>query len=682
MDSQTEEDTSAGACEVQESMEELEAWPDVAPLGEDWTPPRFPIWVLPSRMREMVLALAKAHAVPVDLPAMVALGAVATLTARGVSGQPKPDWIAPANLYVAVVAGVGEAKTPVFNALMGPLYALEADYRERRAHDLNLAKATKAAADKAVQRAQDRLAKGQGTIADLASAVLAADAVKVPNELRLVTNEPTPEALIQLCDRTGGTVAVVSDEGGEIFQLMSRYVMGNKSNLGVYLKGYDAQAYRSDRVGRDEIIIDRLTLTVALTLQPSVLIEIADDRANRDRGLVGRFLIVQPESHVGYRPSYRPSVPDAVSTNWESLLRDIAGRALDRSEPVVLSLSPEAERFFNNWFSFVETRLRPDTGDLRYCVDWANKAQGHVLRLAAVLHVAQGMPDPRLPARVQVSGLPDTTISFNMMYAACTLWEYCAEHAIHLFDQMGARPETQVAKKVLRWLERNAVKDFSQRDAFQAVKGGIVESVDDLAAGLRVLEQHGYIRPEPTSAHSGPGRNPGPRFAVHPNTGGIGGTRTTLTSGAEGTEGLVLYRDNSIYNAPSHCRLPRSASTPNTPNIPPEHYVFCVICHSYAAPARQLPEDGSWVGSCCAMRYVDTSDGPVPVDERGRCLICGTCDPLVGLDEVCRRTLDQLAVLAGGPERLCGKYAPCTVCGAALLPHDWWKHAECTPGGK
>jgi hypothetical protein len=107
-----------------------------------------------------------------------------------------------------------------------------------------------------------------------------------------------------------------------------------------------------------------------------------------------------------------------------------------------------------------------------------------------------------------------------------------------------------------------------------------------------------------------------------------------------------------------------------------------VICHSYAAPARQLPEDGSWVGSCCAMRYVDTSDGPVPVDERGRCLICGTCDPLVGLDEVCRRTLDQLAVLAGGPERLCGKYAPCTVCGAALLPHDWWKHAECTPGGK
>jgi hypothetical protein len=681
MDSQTEEDTSAGACEVQESMEELEAWPDVAPLGEDWTPPRFPIWVLPSRMREMVLALAKAHAVPVDLPAMVALGAVATLTARGVSVQPKPDWIAPANLYVAVVAGVGEAKTPVFNALMSPLYALEADYRERQAHDLNVAKATKAAADKAVQRAQDRLAKGQGTIADLASAVLAADAVKVPNELRLVTNEPTPEALIQLCDRTGGTVAVVSDEGGEIFQLMSRYVMGNKSNLGVYLKGYDAQAYRSDRVGRDETIIDRLTLTVALTLQPSVLIEIADDRANRDRGLVGRFLIVQPESHVGYRPSYRPSVPDAVSTNWESLLRDIAGRVLDRSEPVVLSLSPEAERFFNNWFSFIETRLRPDTGDLRYCVDWANKAQGHVLRLAAVLHVAQGMPDVRLPARVQVSGLPDTTISFNTMYAACTLWEYCAEHAIHLFDEMGARPETQVAKKVLGWLERNAVKDFSQRDVFQAVKGGIVVSVDDLAAGLRVLEQHGCIRPEPALAHSGPGKPPGPRFAVHPNIGGIGGTRTTLTPGAEGAEGLVLYRDNSIYNssnAPPHCRLPRSASTPNTPNIPPDHYVFCVICHSYAAPARQLPEDGSWVGSCCAMRYVDTPDGPVPVDERGRCLICGTCDPLVGMDEVCRRTLDQLAVLAGGPEILCDTYAPCIVCGAALLPHGWWKHADCT----
>jgi hypothetical protein len=674
---------SDGVYESQESPHGLEAWPDVVPLSADWTPPRFPIWVLPSRMREMVQALAEAHAVPVDLPALVALGAVATLTARGVSVQPKPDWVAPANLYVAVVAGVGEAKTPVFNALMGPLYTLESEYRERQAHDLNVAKATKAAAEKAVQRVQDRFAKGQATVADLASAVLAADAVKVPNELRLVTNEPTPEALIQLCDRTGGTVAVVSDEGGEIFQLMSRYVMGGKSNLGAYLKGYDAQPYRSDRVGRDEIIIDRLTLTVALTLQPSVLIEIADDRANRNRGLIGRFLIVQPESHVGYRPSYRPSVPDAVSTNWESLLRDIAGRVLDRSEPVVLSLSPEAERFFNNWFSFIETRLRPDTGDLRYCVDWANKAQGHVLRVAAILHVAQGTPDVGLPAHLQSGGLPNTAISFNTMYAACTLWEYCAEHAINLFDEMGAKPETKVAKKVLRWLVRNRIRDFSQRDAFQAVKGGVVAQIDDLTAGLSVLEEHGYIHPEPAPAHSGPGKPPGPRFAVHPNIGGIGGTSDMRTPGAGGAEGLVLHRDNSIYNstnAPPHCRLPRSGSTPNTPNIPPEHYVFCVICHSYAAPARQLPEDGSWVGSCCAMRYVDTPVGPVPVDERGRCLICGACDPLVGLDEVCRHTLDQLAVLAGSPEKLCGMYAPCTVCGTALLLHDWWKHADCAKG--
>ena len=83
-----------------------------------------------------------------------------------------------------------------------------------------------------------------------------------------------------------------------------------------------------------------------------------------------------------------------------------------------------------------------------------------------------------------------------------------AERAIHLFDEMGARPETQVAKKVLGWLERNAVKDFSQRDVFQAVKGGIVVSVDDLAAGLSVLEQHGYIRPEQSAARSGPGKPP------------------------------------------------------------------------------------------------------------------------------------------------------------------------------
>jgi hypothetical protein len=597
-----------------------------------------------------------------------------------VSVQPKPDWIAPANLYVAVVAPVGEAKTPVFNALMGPLYTLESDYRERQASAMNLAKAQKAAAVKAVQQAQDRLAKGRGSLVDLSSAVQAADAVKVPNELRLVTNEPTPEALIQLCDRTGGTVAVVSDEGGEIFQLMSRYVIGGKSNLGVYLKGFDAQAYRSDRVGRDEIIIDRLTLTVVLTLQPAVLIDIADDRANRDRGLLGRFLMVQPESHVGYRPSYRPSVPETVSASWEALLGNIARQLLDRSEPFVLELSPEANEFFNSWFSSIETRLRPDTGDLRYCVDWANKAQGHVLRLAAILHVAQGTPDAELPARLQQGGLPRPTISFNTMYAACMLWEYCAQHSIHLFDEMGARPETQIAKKVLRWLERNGIKDFSQRDAFQAVKGGIVSSVEEVTAGLRVLEQHGYIRSEPAPERSGRGKPPGACFTVNPNIGGIGGTSGALTQGAAGTEGLVLSSNNTTYNSfiqPPYCRWLRMDRPPNTPNIPPKR-AFCVICGSYTVPVRQLPDDGTWVGTCCAMRYVDTADGPVPVDERGRCLICGTCDPLVGLDEVCHRTLDRLAVLAGGQEELCAKSAQCPACLRGLLPHDWWKHGECT----
>jgi len=627
-------------------------------------------------MREMVQALAKAHAMPVDLPGMIALGAVATLTARGVSVQPKPDWTAPANLYVAVVAAVGEAKTPVFNALMRPLYSIESDYRERAAAPLSLAKATKAAAQKAVQRVQDRVARGQATLADLANAVAAADAVKVPDEMRLVTNEPTPEALIQLCDHTGGTVAVVSDEGGEIFQLMSRYVMGGKTNLGVYLKGYDAQAYRSDRAGREEIIIDRLTLTVALTLQPSVLIEIADDRTNRERGLLGRFLMVQPESNVGYRPSHRPSVPEAVSANWELLLRDIAERVLDRSEPVVLGLSDEAERFLNNWFSFIEPRLRPDTGDLRHCMDWANKAQGHVVRLAAVLHMAGLKTDGRLFEPIS------EPVSFNTMYAACRLWEYCAEHAIRLFSEMGARPETQIAKKVLRWIVRSRVQDFSQRDAFQAVKGGIVDTVDDLAAGLRVLEQHGYLRPEPAPERSGPGKLPGPHFTVHPNIGGIGGTGGTSTPGAEGTEGLVLSKNNTTYNStktpPTYCPWPRPGRPPNTPNIPPER-VFCVICWTYAAPARQLPEDKSWVGSCCAMGYVETPDGPVPVDEHGRCVICGACDPLVGLDEVCRRTLDRLALLAGGAEELCATSALCSICHKRLLPHDWWKHADCTP---
>jgi hypothetical protein len=486
--------------DTDESLEEEE---------DEWTEPAFPLEILPTPVLKMVGALAEAHGVPVDMPAMIALGAISVLTAQGVSIQPWEGWETPANLYITVIAGVGESKSPVVHALTTSLYGIESKRVARSAMAIKRAEALYAAADKKVKKLTDKLASGTGGVTDqdLIQAVIARDSLVIPPSARFITMNTTPEALVTLAASTGGTMSVVSDEGGEVFQMMARYSAGGKANLGAYLQGYDGLPYREDRIGRGSTAIDRLCLSVCLTVQPSVIEEISADKVNRDRGLLGRFLMVQPKSSVGYRPTDRPPVPGDVAYRWNEMIGNLADLLLPAAdaEPVVLQLSPDAVKAFKEWQATVEPRLREFVGDLRTVVDWGNKAQGHVIRLAAVLHIAN----------LSVLGYDQLMepVSAPEIESAIKLWEYVAQHTIKIFSEFGDDPAVNVAKKIWRWIQNRAIEEFTQREAHHAVSGGIVADAEDVKAGLLKLVSGGYVAQVPVLVPAA-GRPPSPKYQV------------------------------------------------------------------------------------------------------------------------------------------------------------------------
>jgi hypothetical protein len=79
---------------------------------------------------------------------------------------------------------------------------------------------------------------------------------------------------------------------------------------------------------------------------------------------------------------------------------------------------------------------------------------------------------------------------------------------------VGADPNLAGARRVLDWIQKETVAEFSARDAFNAVRGTL-RTMEEVRPALDLLEAHGHIVELP-SARQGRGRKPSPRYRVHP----------------------------------------------------------------------------------------------------------------------------------------------------------------------
>ncbi len=173
----------------------------------------------------------------------------------------------------------------------------------------------------------------------------------------------------------------------------------------------------------------------------------------------------------------------------------------------MLTLSPAAARAFERFEADLEPRLAPDGGDLGHVSDWGSKLAGHTARIAGLLHVAEHLRDGwRQPLSAETVG------------NAIAIAGYLVEHALAVFDLMGADPGITDARYLLAWIERAGGERFTRRDLFSALPRSRFPKVADLDPPLAVLVDHGYIlREETPAANAGPGRKPSPTYLVNPH---------------------------------------------------------------------------------------------------------------------------------------------------------------------
>lgn len=331
---------------------------------------------------------------------------------------------------------------------------------------------------------------------------------EVPTTPRLIADDITPEALAVCLAQNDERLGIATSEGGWFDTLAGRY-SGGVPNLDLVLKSHAAEPVRIDRKNGQPVRLNSPTLTLCLCTQPDVLMGLASKPGFRDRGLLGRFSYVIPQSLVGRRNYDSLPIPENIKRSYEDAINALldmpwAGRDQNGApEPYVLRLSPGAYQAWNAFCKSLEPSLGPG-GQLEAISDWAGKLTGLVGRLAGNIHIME-----------HLDKAPETIISMESMDNAIALAGVLIEHAKVAFGMMGADPELEDAKTCLGYIKRERCEQFSLRDVHRAVQGRLPRA-HQVKKALATLQEHGYLLPEDTTAPNRPGRPASPRYLVNP----------------------------------------------------------------------------------------------------------------------------------------------------------------------
>lgn len=456
-------------------------WVLPPPLPDAPAPPPWPRDVLPAWMQDQVDNIAdQIHCAP-DLPGMFTLGALSVAGLGRLEVEVRAGHFEPCALYLVVPAPPSEGKSAALEMAFSPVYdheeseieaaeqAVAEAESERRMMEARLKTVEASAAN---TRDEEMIAEAAALRLDLAQ-------LQPPPEGRLTTGDITPERLAVLLARNKERVGIVSDESGVL--AVDRY--GDKkrgSNLDLYLQAWSGRKVTVDRVTAPSVRLRRPLLSIVVGAQPEAWATALADPEFRSRGLGARFMSATPapRGHTRNvdldRDEWRPEVDE----EYRRRMLNLAEMWARLEHRTVVRLSREAKRAWTTWRQPLQGQMVPG-GDLYSEASWVSKMGDSVLRVAALLHAADGAPlDDEVPA--------------STMDRACRLGDYWIAHRLH-----DTTDEYDQARGLLASLAALATKEgdatIVKRTALQRAPKAL-RKTEAIAAPLVLLAQHGWVR--------------------------------------------------------------------------------------------------------------------------------------------------------------------------------------------
>jgi hypothetical protein len=447
----------------------------------------FPLDVLPLPARRLAEAAAASIGCPVDFPALGGLAAASGVIGRSACLSIKPGYFESASLYAAAVGGPSSGKSPALRAALAPVHAIAERLHDEWRPKMDAWKAAKA--------------DGRGEEPDL---------------VRLVTSDPTTEALGPILAKNPRGLLVAPDEMTKWVLSMDQYRNGRGGDRPFYLAAWSGEPVYIDRAkfAREPIVVPHPFLTVVGGIVPDLLSALPEGRG-RDDGFLARLLFAYPDR--GLRRYSERGIPDAVAQDWERVVGSLWSRGMadlgGRPAPRVVEMAPRARREWAAWCRAHYAEQEADDFLESLEGPWG-KLEAYMARVSLILHLIELASDPERPDPEDPPELSERTIAH-----AARLVDYFKSHARRVHAAMGGKADGggEDARALVRWIRRGPREEFSERDITQNLRR-FRDDPAALAEALRRLAERNVIRLKRSKAGASPkgGRPPTREFEVNP----------------------------------------------------------------------------------------------------------------------------------------------------------------------
>lgn len=480
------------------------SWPEPAQryIRDELPPaPKLPLRdVLGPRLAQWVEDAAEAKGAPADytFAAMLAVAGATIGNARWAS--PWRGWNEPPIIWTMCIGLPSAGKSPAIDAALQPLRNAERPLREA-AKIQHKAWAEKAELAKLAEQAWKEAAKAAIKAGEAPpDRPEGCDVGPPPHIPRLVINDGTIERLGAILAKQPRGTLQMRDELAGWLEGMARY-SGGGSDRPFWLEAFGGRGFTVERMGREPLTIDRLTIGVLGGIQPdrlkSLLFKSDDD------GLLARFLPIWPEPAPLRRPQTWADEALMELALERLLTLDLVEDEAGESRPWFIPFTEEARGLMDDFRLAVRGW---EAGAEGLMLSFVGKLPGMAARLALVLGfldwAADGAEEPR-------------EITHQHFGRAAHLVEaYFLPMARRAYADAATPKSERAARRLVGIIREQGWQRFASRDVLRLDRAGLGCKAE-LDPALALLTDGDCIRPiEPTVNPQG-GR-PQRLFAVNP----------------------------------------------------------------------------------------------------------------------------------------------------------------------
>jgi putative DNA primase/helicase len=394
---------------ILKTLSGAETWPEPKPLATNIERMPYPRRFLPDIIREAVNEVERFVQAPYAMVACAALAAVSLAVQARIDVSRAETLSGPCGIYILLIADSGERKSSCGWYFFQGIREFEKAQRDaaadavkeyRAEHDIWESK--KQGIRDAIRAKSKNAGKPDNVTAEDEHALreLEKNEPKPVRFAQLIREDATPEALLSVLRTQWPSAGIVSSEGGQVLGSHGMNPESIMRNLATLNSLWDGASIQVDRKTSESFKLHGARLSCFLQVQEPTLRSFLDKAGTlaRGSGFLARFLIAWPESTQGKRLFVEPTQNMPCLSRFNNRLTEILKQPVSIDDtgalsPSMLALSPAAKNAWITLHNGIERELG-EGGDYRDVRDVASKIAENAARLAALLHVFDGLSGP------------------------------------------------------------------------------------------------------------------------------------------------------------------------------------------------------------------------------------------------------------------------------------------------